>query len=341
MDGELHHEDPGIALLFGDAIEHARAAICLTDATKPDNPIVYVNPAFERLTGYSRAEAVGRNCRFLQGAGTDPAAVERLRGAVAAREAAQVEILNYRRDGSPFWNALHIAPIMGPDGTPVQYYGSQLDVSAEVYARGVEGETGLVARELRHRAANLFSIFGALVSLSLPADASEEERRLAETINARVQAMGHAHDLVAAAGEAGADLRRLAADILAPFEKDGRIGIDGPSVTLAERVAGPLGLTLHELATNATKHGALRTDSTGSLDLAWRDEEGALTLRWTEQGAPGALLSDPAPAAAPRGEAGTGTGTQIIDGVLASLGGRIDRDWCADGLRATITIPSS
>ena len=333
MDGEEHHQGPDLALFFGEAVEHARVAICLTDATKPDNPIIYVNPAFEQLTGYPRAEAVGRNCRFLQGPGTDPAAVARLQEAVAARGSAQVEILNYRRDGSPFWNALHIAPIMGPDGTPTQYYGSQLDVSAEVSARENQAETGLVARELRHRAANLFSIFGALVSLSLPVDAGEGERDLADTLSARIHAMARAQDLVASSSAEGADLARLAADVLAPFEAAERLTVDGPTVALAERVAGPLGLVLHELATNAAKHGALRCGAEGALALDWSAGE-ALVLRWRESGA----LAAPLRGARAKG---TGTGTQIIDGILASLGGRIDRQWRADGLTATISMPLS
>ena len=116
MDGEEREQrEPGL-MLFEQAVEQARVAICFSDMGAPDNPLTYVNPAFEAMTGYARAEAVGRNCRFLQGAGTDPAAVDRLRRAVAAGEPATVEILNYRRDGSPFWNALHIAPVLGPDG---------------------------------------------------------------------------------------------------------------------------------------------------------------------------------------------------------------------------------
>ena len=344
MDGEEREQrEPGL-MLFEQAVEQARVAICFSDMRAPDNPLTYVNPAFEAMTGYARAEAVGRNCRFLQGAGTDPAAVDRLRRAVAAGEPATVEILNYRRDGSPFWNALHIAPVLGPDGEVVQYYGSQLDVSAEVAERLEEAKTSLLARELRHRTANLFSVFGALVGLSLPKEASPDAVALADAIGARVQALGQAHRLVTRpgeAGEAGTDLATLLDAIVAPFAASGRLVADGPAVALGDRVAGPLALVLHELVTNAVKHGALREGSTGTgmgtVAVTWTVRGGDVTLRWSEEG--------PAPADASRTEARAdadtpvGTGTQIIDGVLASLGGRIERTRREAGLTAVLTLP--
>ena len=325
MDGEQRDEQaPGFSL-FEHAVEQARVAICFSDARVPDNPLTYVNPAFEAMTGYARAEVIGRNCRFLQGPGTDPAAVDQLRRAVMAGEPTTVEILNYRRDGSPFWNALHVAPVLDADGVVVQYYGSQLDVSAAVAERLGEAETSLVARELRHRAANLFSVFGALISLSLPRDAEPPALDLASAISARVQAMGRAHAFVTRPGADGADLGEVAESILSPLATHGRLWIEGPPVRLAERVAGPLALILHELATNAVKYGALREGAGGTLTVAW--EEGRdLTLRWRED----------SPAPGRPGEAGTGT--QIIDGVLASLGGRMDRTWTERGLDATMVL---
>jgi len=88
----------------------------LTDPRQEDNPIVFANKAFLDLTGYEETEVLGRNCRFLQGPQTDRTTVVEMRESVAAREAISAEILNYKRDGSPFWNAVFIGPVYDVDG---------------------------------------------------------------------------------------------------------------------------------------------------------------------------------------------------------------------------------
>ena len=111
-------------------------ATCLVDATEPDLPLAYVNPAFEELTGYPAAEVLGRNCRFLQGEHTDPRAVAEIRGALARGEGCRVTLLNHRRDGSPFWNELTITPVPGPGDELVAFIGALVDVTD----RAIEGE---------------------------------------------------------------------------------------------------------------------------------------------------------------------------------------------------------
>jgi diguanylate cyclase (GGDEF)-like protein/PAS domain S-box-containing protein len=92
-------------------LEALGVAACLADATQPDLPLTYVNPAFEELTGWPRDEALGRNCRFLQGPGTDPRAVSDMRDALARGEGCRVTLRNLRRDGEPFWNQVTITPV--------------------------------------------------------------------------------------------------------------------------------------------------------------------------------------------------------------------------------------
>lgn len=103
--------------------------VVITDARLPDNPIIYTNPAFERLTGYSGEEAMGRNCRFLQGPETDPKALARIRSALQNGQIVQETLVNCRKDGSTFVNELTISPVRGPDGTVTHFVGTQSDVT--------------------------------------------------------------------------------------------------------------------------------------------------------------------------------------------------------------------
>jgi PAS domain S-box-containing protein len=115
--------------VFFAAIEMTRMPMILTDPNQPDNPIVFANKAFLDLTGYEENEILGRNCRFLQGAQTDRATVADIREAVNNGHSVAAEILNYKRDGTPFWNALFIGPVFDPDGKLVYQFASQLDVT--------------------------------------------------------------------------------------------------------------------------------------------------------------------------------------------------------------------
>ena len=115
--------------VFFAAVETTRMPMVVTDPRQPDNPIIFANRAFTRMTGYPRAEIVGSNCRFLQGLETDPATVTAVRDAIREGREIAVEILNYRKDGSAFWNALFIAPVRSAEGEVVYFFASQLDVS--------------------------------------------------------------------------------------------------------------------------------------------------------------------------------------------------------------------
>jgi PAS domain S-box-containing protein len=113
-----------------------RVAMVLTDPRADDNPIVYVNQAFERTTGYARSAVIGRNCRFLQGGETDKRAVDRLRDAVEGERDVTVDILNYRADGEPFMNRLIVAPITDPEGRVIYFLGIQKELYEEERERG-------------------------------------------------------------------------------------------------------------------------------------------------------------------------------------------------------------
>src|SRR3989454_261782 len=112
------------------AIAETSNGILITDPHQPDNPIIYVNPAFERITGYRMDEVLGRNCRFLQGSDTDPATVAVMRQAIAEQRDCQVIIRNYRKDGAPFWNELTISPVHDGRGQVTHFVGVLADITA-------------------------------------------------------------------------------------------------------------------------------------------------------------------------------------------------------------------
>jgi PAS domain S-box-containing protein len=127
------------------ALSASAEGITIADARLPDRPLIYVNAGFERLTGYSRDEVLGRNCRFLQGAGTEADTVTDIRNAIQQGSACTVEILNYRKDGTPFWNRLAITPVEDESGELTHFIGIQSDVTAR---RNAEDELRKAKLEL-------------------------------------------------------------------------------------------------------------------------------------------------------------------------------------------------
>ncbi len=107
-------------------------AAVISDPRLPDNPIVECNDAFVQLTGYAREEIIGHNCRFLSGPGTEPWLTETLRSNIRRRQPAMVEILNYKKDGTPFRNAVMVAPIFDAAGELEFFLGSQIEIAEDV-----------------------------------------------------------------------------------------------------------------------------------------------------------------------------------------------------------------
>jgi PAS domain S-box-containing protein len=142
-----HGTDP-----FAEAVRATRMPMVITDPRLDDNPIVFVNDAFCRLTGYERNEIIGRNCRFLQGPETDPGAVSRLRAAVKAAQSIQLDIRNHRKTGEAFWNRLLMAPVFGADGKLAYFFASQVDVTIErERLQGLESHNAALMAEVAGR----------------------------------------------------------------------------------------------------------------------------------------------------------------------------------------------
>jgi PAS domain S-box-containing protein len=155
--------DPAVELHLKErALDEAPIGVTLADATREDAPLVYTNRAFEALTGYAAAEALGRNCRFLQGPATDPGPVAQMRAAVAAGEPVTVELRNYRKDGTRFWNRVDIAPIQNRSGEVTHFVGFQTDVTAR---RDAERQAERRAAEARRERESLQRLLDRLNGL--------------------------------------------------------------------------------------------------------------------------------------------------------------------------------
>ncbi len=317
-------------VLFEQAMGQTRMAISLCDPHQEDLPIVFANRAFRRLTGYSEHEIIGRNCRFLQGPKTDQEPVARIREAIANEDVVVVELLNYRKNGTTFWNALHLGPIYNDRGELVYFFGSQWDVSDVRAARAEERHAKEMARELSHRMKNMFAVISGIVNVTGRVRGIQAE---AAEINSRIQALGRAYETTLDDASSGSiDIGEAIRAVLLPYDRDAaRMVLNGNGVRMPFTIISIVGLVLHELAANATKHGAWVTDE-GSVSVDWHlnEDETALVIVWKEQGGPAVEGKDVV----------AGTGTGIVDRLLSTGRGTIDRAWSDEGLTATITVPT-
>ncbi|NNE67605.1 MAG: SpoIIE family protein phosphatase [Pyrinomonadaceae bacterium] len=118
-----------LLLLKENALNVAAEGITIADMRLPEQPLIYINEGFERLTGYSAKSMIGKNCRFLQGNDTDPETVQKIRDALATGNECTVEILNYDRDSRPFWNRLSLTPVINDAGEVTHFIGVQSDIT--------------------------------------------------------------------------------------------------------------------------------------------------------------------------------------------------------------------
>lgn len=121
--------------LLSRALDASSCSVVIADAGSKELPLIYVNPAFKVITGYTEAEALGRNCRFLQGKDTKQEGLEVLRKALKKQASCEVVLRNYRKDGTLFWNELRLAPVIGSGGRLTHYIGIQTDITARVKAQ--------------------------------------------------------------------------------------------------------------------------------------------------------------------------------------------------------------
>lgn len=317
------------AQTIGSALDAGLLPICITDPTVPDNPIVYVNTAFTELTGYSADEAVGRNCRFLQGPDTDPEDIAALRRAVAEDSAAVTPILNYRKDGTPFYNAVQIGPIKDDTGATIYYFGSQLDIT-ELQMRE-ERQQRLADRELLHRLRNIINVMTVITRMTAREEGIPEE--LTHKLTSRLKVLGEAHFRTFQPEQGGLPLRELIETVVHAYAPLGprQTELMGDACEIPKDLVTVLTLSLHELAINAVKHGALSRAS-GWVCCDWAIEQCTehgpmLRLHWAERDGP--------PVVAPTRR----SGSEIIERLIKGMRGTLEYNWHPDGLNAEITLP--
>lgn len=336
---------------YGAAIRATRMPIVIADAAQDDHPIVFANDAFVALSGYERDEIIGRNCRFLQGPDTDRGEVRRVAEAIAAGRHAETELLNYRKDGTTFWNALFISPVHDESGRITHFFGSQLDVTARKHAaaelaaakadaealvaertkdlqRALDQKTVLL-HEVDHRVKNNLQLISSLILLQSRRIKDPEIRDTLKSMLNRVSALATVHRNLfqsddVASFDVAAFMRDIASDLVdASGREDVAIEHDHEAASIPASQASAVALIVNELLTGALA-GAL-PDRPGRLRLGVRRTDEELAIEIGHEGAAGA--------------AAEGFGASLIDLLTRQLSASVERSNGDDGSRVRLTLP--
>ncbi|MDZ5811563.1 bacterio-opsin activator domain-containing protein [Halorubrum sp. AD140] len=264
------------------AMNEAPVGVTIADVTVPDEPLVYVNDAFERITGYERWEVLGRNCRFLQGEDTDPDTVSRMRQAIEGRQPITVELLNYRKDGEPFWNRVEIAPLGEEEpGEITHLVGFQSDVTerkeAELRAERQATELRSQRRDLQRL---LSRIKGLMADITEAAIETTERGDLERAVCERFIGAGYR--------SAWIGRRQLTGKQLVASTAAGYTPIDGSQIRLPDETssssppADPTVRAFHSSEVVIADSESLLTDSVHSRLLPAGGSIAAIPLQYRE-----------------------------------------------------------
>ena len=321
-----------------DGFSRAQLAMVVTNPHLDDNPIVYVNQAFTRVTGYGRSAAIGRNCRFLQGDGTKKADVDKLRAAVEADDSVTVDLLNYRANGEAFMNRLIVSPIIDEAGVTQYFFGIQKELrEGDSNARADEINAQLL--EVQNRVTSDLSMIIGMIrqqshATSVPEDFKALSRRI-ETMHLLYEEMKLSdsqsnRDSV----QMGSFISRLCAAIAHIEGRSGiRVSLQVESLEVPIETATRVGLVASELVTNAFQHAFDRMDM-GLVDIRMtRLSEGGLRLIVADDGIgipQGFDWPDPRT-----------VGGRIVTGLIEGLEGTLQLGRGAAGSVVTIDVPAS
>jgi PAS domain S-box-containing protein len=244
-------------------------------------------------------------------------------GMAEGARAQQTEFRALRPNGEIRWCIGTAAATVDGAGKVLRISGVTIDVTDRKEA---EERQVLLAREVDHRARNALAVIQSIIRLTRAKSVDD----YVQAIEGRIKALARAHTLLSDSRWRGADLATLVADELAPYRAGDKVACSGPDISLQPATAQGLALALHELATNAAKHGALSSPN-GRITLDWQLESDDLSLHWTESGGP--------PIAHPSTRS---FGLKVIvASIEQQLGGRVTFDWDSRGLRCAFSIPRS
>lgn len=312
-------------------------------ATDLDRRVTDWSEGARRLLGWSEAEVLGRRADVFylpeDRAKREP---EQEADEAHARGHAVNERWHVRRDGSRFWGSGMETPLLGAGGETLGFVKIMRD-RTELHE--AQERQALLVGELNHRVKNALAVALAVMDQTWRATvgAGEPAERFREDFMARLRALALAHDLLTQDDWRGASLADLVRAALAPYggghEAAGapaRVEVAGPAVQVQAGAVVALAMALHELATNAAKHGALSVPG-GRVAVTWRAAEGAqegraLELDWTESGGP--------PVAGPPRRRGFGS-VLLTRGLKGQLGGEVALDFAPEGLRCRVRVPLS
>jgi PAS domain S-box-containing protein len=283
------------------------------------------NRGAERIFGYLAEEVVGKPITILippDRQDEEPRIIARIN---RGERIEHYETLRQRKDGALIPISLTVSPIKDAQGRIVGASKIARDITER---KRNEEQIATLAREAEHRTKNVLATVQAAVDLSQ----AETPDGLKRVIKGRIRALANVHTLFVGSRWAGAELTILAAQELAPYvgSEKPRVRIDGPEVLLRPAIAQAIAMTLHELATNAAKYGAL-SGARGHVDVTWSlTADGRLTLVWSETGGP--------PVTTPKRQ---GFGTRVIKQmIVGQLKGTMRLHWRADGLVCEIALPT-
>jgi PAS domain S-box-containing protein len=283
------------------------------------------NKGAERIFGYTAEEVIGKPITILippDRPDEEPSILERIR---RGERVEHYETVRIRKYGGRVDISLTISPVRNSAGKIIGASKIARDITQRKHS---EQQIAILAREAEHRAKNVLATVQATVHLTQ----SDTPDGLKQAIQGRIQALANVHRLFVESRWKGAEIQSLVKDELAAYAeaKETRVQIEGPKILLEPNTAQAIAVTLHELATNAAKYGALSTPA-GRVRVEWSHApDGRLVLRWTEAGGP--------PVMPPTRQ---GFGTRVMGGMIrGQLKGEMRFDWRAEGLACEITLPT-